>query len=101
MRCLRIFLPAMLLAEIHQESLKDAVHPELILREIHKLQSSVFILDRKRRIPNQLADIQRQQINPMMSMPRKMPRMIPQKLLQQSPCNANLLNMRKSYQSLP
>ena len=74
---LRIFLPAMLLAEIHQKALKDAVHPELILREIHKLQSSVFILDRKRRIPNQLADIQRQQINPMMAMPRKMPRKMP------------------------
>lgn len=90
---LRIFLPAMQLAEICQESFKDTVHPELILREIHKLQSSILILNRKRRIPNQLADIQRQQINPMMAMPRKMPckmpritpRMIPQKPLQQSP----------------
>ena len=101
---LRILLPAMLLAEIHQESLKDAVHPELILREIHKLQSSILILTRKRRIPNQPADIQCQRINPMMVMPRKMPKMtpkmIPQKPLQQSPGNTNLPNMRKSCQSL-
>ena len=101
---LRILLPAIKLAEIHQESLKDAVHPELILREIHKLQSSILILTRKRRIPNQLANIQRQQINPMMTMPRKMPMMtpsmIPQKPLQQPPSNSNLLNMRKSCQSL-
>ena len=89
---LRILIPAIQLAEIHEESLKDAVHPEFILREIQKLQSAILILAGKGRVPNQPADIKNQLINPAKPMLKKPP--------QQTFCNPNLLNMRKFCQSL-
>ena len=89
---LRILIPAILLAEIHEESLKDAVHPEIILREIQKLQSAILILTGKGRVPNQPADIKNQLIKPAKPMLTKPP--------QQTFCNTNLLNMRKFCQSL-
>ena len=89
---LRILFPAIQLAEIHEESLKDAVHPEIILREIQKLQSAILILAGKGRVPNQPADIKNQLINPAKPMLKKPP--------QQTFCNMNLLNMRKFCQSL-
>ena len=61
---LRILIPTIQLAEIHEESLKDAVHPKLILREIQKLQSAILILAGKGRVPNQPADIKNQRIPP-------------------------------------
>ena len=90
---LRILIPTIQLAEIHEESLKDAVHPEFILREIQKLQSAILILAGKGRGPNQMADIKNQRINPAKPMLKKPP--------QQTFSNPNLLNMRKSCQSLP
>ena len=90
---LRILIPAIQLAEIHEESLKDAVHPKLILREIQKLQSDILILAGKGRVPNQPADIKNQLITPAKPMLKKPP--------QQTLCNTNLLNMRKFCQSLP
>ena len=89
---LRILIPAIQLAEIHEESLKDAVHPEIILREIQKLQSAILILAGKGRVPNQPADIKNQLIKPAKPMLKKQP--------QQTFCNPNLLNMRKFCQSL-
>lgn len=88
---LRILIPAILLAEIHEESLKDAVHPEIILREIQKLQSAILILAGKGRVPNQPADIKNQLIKPAKPMLTKPP--------QQTFCNTNLLNMRKKCHS--
>ena len=87
---LRILIPAIQLAEIHEESLKDAVHPEFILREIQKLQSAILILAGKGRVPNQPADIKNQRITPAKPMLKKPP--------QQTFCNTNLLNMRKKSQ---
>ena len=89
---LRILIPTIQLAEIHEESLKDAVHPKLILREIKKLQSAILILAGKGRVPNQPADIKNQRINSAKPMLKKPP--------QQTFSNPNLLNMRKSCQSL-
>ena len=84
---LRILNPTIQLAEIHEESLKDAVHPKLILREIKKLQSAILILAGKGRVPNQTADIKNQLIKPAKPMLKEPP--------QQTFCNTNLLNMRK------
>ena len=89
---LRILIPTIQFAEIHEESLKDAVHPEFILREIQKLQSAILILAGKGRVPNQPADIKNQLINPAKPMLKKPP--------QQTFSNPNLLNMRKFCQSL-
>lgn len=89
---LRILIPAIQLAEIHEESLKDAVHPEIILREIQKLQSAILILAGKGRVPNQPADIKNQLIKPAKPMLKKPP--------QQTFSNMNFLNMRKFCQSL-
>ena len=61
---LRILIPTILLAEIHEESLKDAVHPKIILREIQKLQSAILILAGKGRVPNQPADIKKYRVYP-------------------------------------
>ena len=89
---LRILIPTIQLAEIHEESLKDAVHPEFILREIKKLQSAILILAGKGRVPNQPADIKNQLIKPAKPMLKEPP--------QQTFSNMNFLNMRKFCQSL-
>lgn len=89
---LRILIPAIQLAEIHEESLKDAVHPEIILREIQNSSLPSLSFAGKSRVPNQPADIKNQLIKPAKPMLTKPP--------QQTFCNTNLLNMRKFCQSL-